>query len=562
MHKVLLMAALCLNLGRADEEIPKDLPFEVSSVIDASIANLDPPRWYPEVVSWSPAIIASEEIVQKHVVQGMALVHAGWDFEAYRHFAEAAKKDPNCLMAYWGISLSLANPNGEIIDERYAAIGRMLDLLEKGAGNDNERAQAEALAFLFSEEPQRAPEVFEAVAKEFPNNLQMGLMAAFMKRDGYDVILGPGQGQREAIALVEGMLEDHPESQMALSFWVALHAENPDGAGQLRSKVLPRVRMLAKKAPEFPPYCELLGHFEWRSGNLRLARDEFKKAISLYEKGLKEEGLGFEDCPNLIRSKIYLATVQKGLDEMDEAFAIASELRSLPIQEARISSPGITLLLWEGKTLASRLYLARGDKGDFKNGLEALPSKKEGAALSMKTPAIMAWEAWRQALAARNAIDQQVEESAADYLAALAASDALLNNARPVVTVGSGRQEWARTRQALKVEWYLAKGELLEITSEKGGRAAFWLQSAVDEREPPKGVFPPVSLASPRLALARFQDSKGEFELARESYKAALKEFPNDVQTLNAYANWLQRRGEDVTAKSIRKHIEIVKGRS
>lgn len=562
MPKVLLVLALCWNVAHAQEEVPEVLPFEVASVIDASIADLPPPRWYPEIVSWKPAIIASEEIVQRHVVQGMALIHAGWDFEAYRHFAEAAKKDPNCLMAYWGIALSLANPNGEIIDERYAAIERMLDLLESGAGNENERAQVEALAFLFSEEPARAPEVFAAVARDFPNNLQTALMAAFMKRDGYDMLLGPGQGQREAITAVEKIIEAHPESQMALAFWIALHAENPDGAEELRNKVLPKVRVLAKTAPDFPPYCELLGHFEWRSGNLRLARDEFQKAISLYETALKEDGLGFEDCPNLIRAQIYLATVYKGLDEMEEAVAIAAKLRSIPVKKERLASPGTTLLLWEGKTLAARLYLARGESGDFKKGLDSLPSQEEGAALSLQSPAIMAWEAWRQALAARNAIDAKVIDKTTDYLAALAASDALLNNARPVVSIGSGRQEWARTRQALKVEWYLGKGGLLELSDAKGGRATFWLQSAVDEREPPKGVSPPMSLTSPRLVLARFQTAAGDFEGARENYKAAIKEFPNDVQTLRTYAKWLQARGEKETAENILKHIDLVQGKS
>jgi len=561
MRFVCLFAVFCMGVIAAEE--PEGLaPFKVDSVIDASIANLKPPRWYPEVVSWKPAIMASSEQVQKHVRQGLALIHAGWDFEAYRHFVEAVKEDPNCLMAYWGISLALANPNSEITEERFAAIERMLDLVKNGAGNQVERGQAEALAYLFSEQPERAPEVFDAIAYEFPNNLQVALMAAFMKRDGYDSLLGAGPGQKQALREVRDIFAKNPDSQMALSFWIALHAEHPDGLAVLRKEVLPRVRNLVKFAPDFPPYRELLGHFEWRSGNLLLAKGEFEKAIELYRVYLKEEGLGYEDCQSLIRAQIYLATVHKSLGDMEGALAIARELQTLDLNEERLTSPGTTLLLWEGKTLGARLFLARGNKGDFEAGLKELPRQAVGEAIALKTPAVMAWECWRQALSARDAIEKKKYKEVPGYLDGLVASDNLLESAGKVVRAGSGRQEWVRTRQALKVEWMLGKAVYTGQGADAAerGRASFWIQSAVDEREPAKGISPPIFLSSPWEYYARFYAQEGQQENAQEAYTALMKECLNDVQVLEDYAGWLESQKNQEKAKSIRDHIKVVTG--
>lgn len=537
--------------------------FTLDSVIHPIVKGLKPPQWYPELVSYDPAVSAKTEAVQKHVSQGMALIHAGWDFEAYRHFVEAVKQDPECLMAYWGIALSLASPNSEVVEQRLAAVTRMIDLVEQGKGTASERGQAEALAFIFSDQPERAPEIFEAVSEDYPNNLQLKLMAAFLKRDGYDDLLGPGPGQREALEEVEEILKNNTESQMALSFWVALQAEHPDATGNLRERVLPRVRRLAELAPEFPPYCELLGHFEKRAGNLLLAQKEFEKAVSLYEKYLVESGLTYSDCPNLIRAQLSLASVLKSLGDFKGAMALASKLAERPIKMDRLYSPGTTLVLWEGKTLGARLCLARGRKGDFQLGLDSLPKKEEGEKLALETPSVMGWESWRHALAARNAINTQVLDSATKYLDALAASDALLEQVASVVSHGSSRQSWERTRNALKVEWMLAKAAFIESRSGNKGSslADFWYQSAIDEREPPKGVFPPLSLALPPVEKAVHVTRRGDYKEAAANFKIAMTDYANDILVLEAYESWLRKKGDSEMADAIVKHIGIVSGK-
>ena len=561
MRLFCLLFTLGLASMFAQDEPAKE--FTLDMVIHPVVRELKPPQWYPELVSFDPAVSATSKEVQKHVSQGMALIHAGWDFEAYRHFVEAVKEDPECLMAYWGIALSLAHPNSEVLEYRLAAVNRMLDLVAEGKGTESERGQSEALAFVFSDQPERAPEIFEAVAEDYPSNLQLQLMAAFLKRDGYDSLLGPGPGQRAAMEGVEDILMRNTKSQMALSFWVALQAEHPDATGALRKRVLPRVRLLAEFSPDFAPYCELLGHFEKRAGNLLLAKKELEKAIVLYEKYLTDNELTYCDCPNLIRAQLSLASVLKALGDFEGALAIATKLSQLPIKMERLYSPGTTLVLWEGKTLGARLCLARAQKTDFKVGLESLPEMEEGKKLALETPSVMAWEAWRHALTARNAIASQTLDAVPRYLDALAASDGLLEQVKSVVSRGSSRQSWERTRNALKVEWMLAKAAYIEAQAPGKGSSLsdFWYQSAIDEREPPQGIFPRLSLSLPPVLKAEHVALRGDNEEALANFKIAMRDYANDVSVLESYAKWLRKKGDVKTADAIVKHIGVVMGK-
>src|SRR5260370_39503600 len=49
--------------------------------------------------------------VQQQFDRAVAMLHSFWVSPAAKAFAEAAKSDPNCAMAYWGIAINRrANP--------------------------------------------------------------------------------------------------------------------------------------------------------------------------------------------------------------------------------------------------------------------------------------------------------------------------------------------------------------------------------------------------------------------------------------------------------------------
>lgn len=57
------------------------------------------------------AVTSSVPEVQQFFDQGVGQLHGFWYFEAERSFRQAAKLDPNCAMAYWG--MAMANINNE-----------------------------------------------------------------------------------------------------------------------------------------------------------------------------------------------------------------------------------------------------------------------------------------------------------------------------------------------------------------------------------------------------------------------------------------------------------------
>ncbi len=104
--------------------------FAVDQVIHPVAAKLPPPEFVDDIVSIPMAISSRSSLASRHVLQGLACIQAAWDFEAYRHFCEAVKEDPDCLMAYWGIGLSLAAPNNEFSRQRQISLIRIIELVD------------------------------------------------------------------------------------------------------------------------------------------------------------------------------------------------------------------------------------------------------------------------------------------------------------------------------------------------------------------------------------------------------------------------------------------------
>ncbi len=104
-------------------------------------------------------ITTSRPEAARFVRQGLALVYAFNHDEAARSFREAARQDPRCAMAYWGLALALAPnindpvPAPEREQDAYDAIARAVSLRDQAS--PQERAFIVALAKRFSTEKGR-----------------------------------------------------------------------------------------------------------------------------------------------------------------------------------------------------------------------------------------------------------------------------------------------------------------------------------------------------------------------------------------------------------------------
>ena len=178
-------------------------------------------------------IASPSEKARNHVKQGFGLVHAQWDFEAYRHFCVALQEDPDCLMAYSGVALALAKPHNEYVSYRRAAVGRMLDLMEadKKAAQEGavsrypemEKEFAAAVATLVSTSPRTAGAMFHKLGTQYPHFLQARLLALFLSRGGYDMTGDPTPGQLVAVKRARVFLEKYRDNPMVIGFWLSLN---------------------------------------------------------------------------------------------------------------------------------------------------------------------------------------------------------------------------------------------------------------------------------------------------------------------------------------------------
>jgi tetratricopeptide (TPR) repeat protein len=547
---------------------PKKL-FTIDQVIHPVVASLPQPEFYDPIVSIPMAISSRSPMASRHVLQGLAYIQAAWDFEAYRHFCAAVRLDPDCMMAYWGIGLALSAPNNEFAHERMVAVERMIELMDatvRVGGKDvpiaspMEQKYGLALATLFALRGGQALEAFKELSSTFPNNLQAKCLAIYLQRDGYDEFGSANLGQERAVEEMEKVVHDNPDNVGVLSFWAMLHAEAPEATTKLREQILPVVRKIARKAPDFPPYQHLLGHFEWRCGNHHLAEIALIRATSLYAAHMKKHKLTFLECDGWIRCQLYLATAMHSRGKFEEAMKIAEGLTTLQIDGKRLGSAGANLVVWEVRTLPARLYLARGRKGDFAKGIASLPGKNNPQLFKQRTLSIFYLEALRQYLECRKGLEAGDSDLAHKYRRALSETLEQMQGLQGNAMKSSSISEYVRAVTALQVYVSEARG-FVALAGGKGdwAIARSWFKSAAEKQQRPSLLMPPVVVSPMEIRLAQFFAKTSVLSRAAESYQDALRRRPNDLVALQGYQQSLLQLGRESDAAAIGKLIEDVR---
>jgi len=542
------------------EWVPEE--FSVGMVIHPAIARLAQPELFKELISTPMAISARNEAAQEHTVQGMAYVQAGWDYEAYRHFCEAARADPECLMAYWGIGLSLAAPNSEFIEQRMAAVNRMLDLVEDGQGSPQERDYAMSLLALFSGDVSAASASFAKLSERFPNDLQARLIATYFKRDGFTEFGDALYGQERATEEMAKIMAENPDNLAAMGFWAMLHAEHPDAEFILPKEVLPVVRKMVRMVPDFPPYLHMLGHFEWRCGNHVLALEAFERALKLYSDHMKANEMTFHDCEAYVRTKSYMAVALASLGRFEEALKVAKELAALKVESKRLNSAGANLVVWNARTLPARIYLARGWESDFSAAAESFPKAGDEQLFIGRTISVFYLEGLRQYIEGRKSLVNGDREEAGDFLLAAEQTLARMAGLRREAAGSSAISEYLRALRTLEILSADLRGHLALAGSPSEKKGAYnWFKSA-SEKQSYGSMLNPPSLPYPlEVCLGDYYMRSGRGAESVASYEEALLRRPNDVQTMRELLVVLKALKLTEDAAELAKRMKYVTGK-
>lgn len=238
---------------------------------------------------------------QRYFDQGFRLVYAFNHDEAGRSFREAARLDPECAMAWWGVALTLG-PNINLPmgpEQRLAAVEAVEKARElEPRASDVERAYIEALAKRYSLAPDADQSALDAayaramgeLSRRYPDDLDAAVLYAESLMDLrpwrlWTVNGKPEEGTEEIVSVLESVLRRNPLHPGANHYYIhAVEASpHPEWA-------LPSARRLETLMPGAGHVVHMPAHVYMRTGDYRGAVRSNEAAVEADRAYLKAGG--------------------------------------------------------------------------------------------------------------------------------------------------------------------------------------------------------------------------------------------------------------------------------
>jgi tetratricopeptide (TPR) repeat protein len=176
-----------------------------------------------------PVSCAAES--QQGFERALAMLHNFWFPQAGNAFADVAKADPDCAMAYWGVAIS-ARANPLVGAPTPAAMKRGWEYVEKAksaaAKTQRERDYIAALELYYKDPDSRdhQPRVLafekamEQLAQRYPDDLEASLFYALALNDSIMALPADKSYTRhqKAASIAEKVLEKQPDHPGALHY--------------------------------------------------------------------------------------------------------------------------------------------------------------------------------------------------------------------------------------------------------------------------------------------------------------------------------------------------------
>jgi tetratricopeptide (TPR) repeat protein len=231
---------------------------------------------------------------QRYFDQGLTLCFAFNHAEAIRSFEEAARLDPNCAMAHWGIAFAYgANINMPMSDEAvpkaYAALQKAGELAAKA--DAKEKAYIEALTKRYADKPQKDraaldlafADAMRNVVKRFPDDLDAATLFAealmdtmpwkYWTPDGK-----PKPATEEVLAALESVLQRQPDHLGACHYYIHAVEASPNP-----ERGLAAAHRLRDLVPGAGHLVHMPSHIYLRLGNYHEASLCNERAIAVDE---------------------------------------------------------------------------------------------------------------------------------------------------------------------------------------------------------------------------------------------------------------------------------------
>jgi tetratricopeptide (TPR) repeat protein len=237
---------------------------------------------------------------QRYFDQGLRLVYGFNHDEAVRAFHEAARLDPGCAMAWWGIAFA-AGPNYNLpIDEerdRMAreAMAKAVALAPKASAADRDYIDALAKRYTRPSGADRKQldrdyaDAMRAVSGKYPHDLDAATLFAeslmvLRPWDLWTLDGTPQPGTAEITATLEGVLAKDPNHVGANHYYIHAVEASPNP-----ERALPSARRLGGLAPSAGHLLHMPAHVYMRVGRYADAVEANQRAIAADERYIAAE---------------------------------------------------------------------------------------------------------------------------------------------------------------------------------------------------------------------------------------------------------------------------------
>jgi tetratricopeptide (TPR) repeat protein len=248
---------------------------------------------------------------------------------------------------------------------------------------------------------------------------------------------------------------------------------------------------------------------------------------------MKDNQASIADCPEWVKSECYRVVALASKGDFTAAYAAARMVAATPLPKGRPASAGSRILLWEAKTLPSRILLHRGLRGNANEAIQALP--KPGDVGNTRDKSLAYWwiDGLRLALEARRLMDVDDFDQARDVVQALSHHGEMMVGTQAAAKASGERSAWIRAFRALEVLASELRGRMATAgPEERRGVAYNWFAAATDRQYPSSMMFPPALLTPMAVRLGEYYLSVEKTAEAIEAYERALISFPNDIDAL------------------------------
>lgn len=257
-------------------------------------------------------IVTNSDTARRFFNQGLNFLFAFNHKEARRSFRAAARHDPDCAMAWWGIATANGpHINFPVVDpseekEAYDALQKAIAVMADEPAADQALIRASVKRFADPQPKDRSPldrayaGAMADVYRRFPDDGDIGTLYAesLMDLQPWDLWTHDGKPKGNTLIIVktlEEVMERHPQHPFALHLYIhAVEASyNPE-------KAVPAADRLRDLTPALGHNQHMPSHIDIRVGN-------WEKAIVANQKAIAADKAYREKRPEQFIYRVYMA---------------------------------------------------------------------------------------------------------------------------------------------------------------------------------------------------------------------------------------------------------------